>query len=47
MYCKKITVLPAKSDSDVMFCLQRYQGITCVLILSASDLSIHVSTRSV
>ena len=21
------TVLPAKSDSDVMFCLQRYQGL--------------------
>ena len=32
-------VLPAKSDSDVMFCLQRLPGInnrliTCVLILS-------------
>ena len=22
------TVLPAKSDSDVMFCLQSYQGLT-------------------
>ena len=22
-----ITVLPAKSDSEVMFCLQRYQGL--------------------
>ena len=21
------TVVPAKSDSDVMFCLQRYQGL--------------------
>ena len=24
---KKITVLPAKSDSDFMFCLQSYQGL--------------------
>ena len=23
----KLTVLPAKSDSDVMFCLQSYQGL--------------------
>ena len=23
----KATVLPAKSDSDVMFCLQSYQGL--------------------
>ena len=35
----KSTVLPAKSDSDVMFCLQSYQdlesiGSQCVLILS-------------
>ena len=22
-----ITVLPAKSDNDVMFCLQNYQGL--------------------
>ena len=35
------TVLPAKSDSDVMFCLPSYQGLridrslTCVFILSA------------
>ena len=29
------TVLPAKSDSDFMFCLQSYQGITCVFILSS------------
>ena len=27
-----ITVLPAKSDSDVMFCLQNYQHITCILL---------------
>ena len=28
-YCRKQvdTVLPAKSDSDVMFCLQSYQGL--------------------
>ena len=25
--CKIVTVLPAKSDSDVMFCLQSYQGL--------------------
>ena len=25
--CKVSTVLPAKSDSDVMFCLQTYQGL--------------------
>ena len=24
---RELTVLPAKSDSDVMFCLQRYQGL--------------------
>ena len=24
---KVITVMPAKSDSDVMFCLQSYQGL--------------------
>ena len=39
------TVLRAKSESDVMFWLQIYQGlridITCVLI--TSDLSIHIS----
>ena len=31
---KSSTVLPAKSDIDVMFCLQNYQGlvITCVSI---------------
>ena len=35
------TVLPAKSDGDIMFCLHRYQGLiinrshVCVLILSA------------
>ena len=23
----RITVLPAKSDSDVMFCLQSYEGL--------------------
>ena len=27
MKSKQSTVLPAKSDSDVMFCLQRYQGL--------------------
>ena len=37
---KYATVNPAKSDSDVMFCLQSVSGtynqyITCVLILSA------------
>ena len=35
---KLATVLPAKSDSDVMFCLQIYQGLLMdrsrVLILS-------------
>ena len=25
--CKIATVLPAKSDSDIMFCLQSYQGL--------------------
>ena len=26
--CKVSTVLPAKSDSDAVFCLQTYQGLT-------------------
>ena len=26
--CVDVTVLSAKSDSDFMFCLQRYQGLT-------------------
>ena len=25
----KVIVLPAQSDSNVMFCLQSYQGLTC------------------
>ena len=32
------TVLLAISDSDVMFCLQSYWGITCVLTLSSGHL---------
>ena len=36
------TVLPAKSDSDVMFCLQSYQGFICT-----SDLSIRISSSEV
>ena len=27
---KQFTVLPAKSDSDVIFCLQHYQGLIIV-----------------
>ena len=41
------TVLPAKSDSDVMLCLQYNRQITCVLILSSSDLSIRVGTITI
>ena len=26
-FCRATSVLPAKSDSDVMFCLQSYQGL--------------------
>ena len=25
--CDMVTILPAKSDSDVMLCLQSYQGL--------------------
>ena len=28
-----LTVLPAKSDSDVMFCLQCYQGLRFDILL--------------
>ena len=27
LFLPTLTVLPAKSDSDVMFCLQNYQGL--------------------
>ena len=26
-HCDTITVLPAKDDSDIMFCLQSYKGL--------------------
>ena len=29
----KHTILPAKSDSDVMFCLQRYKGLIIYISL--------------
>ena len=32
------SVLPAISDSDVMFCLQSYWGIACVFTLSSGYL---------
>ena len=35
-----VTVLPAKSESDVMFCLQSYQRL---LVIDHLCLSIHVS----
>ena len=38
------TVLPAKSDSKVMFCLQNYQGL---IIYRSTDLSIRVSSGEV
>ena len=42
------TVLPAKSDSDVMFCLQRYQGLIIdSSLVYTSDLSIRVSSSGV
>ena len=34
---KIVTVLPTKSDSDSMICLQSYRYIPCVLILSISE----------
>ena len=35
---ENLTILPAKSDSDVMFCLQGYRGlvIACVLHVTLS-----------
>ena len=47
------TVLPAKCDSDVMFCLQIYQGLIIDRSLTAglnyytSDIWIHVSSSGV
>ena len=35
------TVLPAKSNSDVMFCLHHYQGLTCIIDISLVYLSYH------
>ena len=37
----RATVLPAKSDSDVMFCLQSYQG----LIIDISLFIIRINTQ--
>ena len=39
--CLITTAVPAKSESDVMFCLQIYQGLIIIRSL-ASDLSIQV-----
>ena len=51
------TVLPAKSDSDVMFCLQSYHGLKlidhlcinpiCRIRLTHNGLSIRVSSSGV
>ena len=51
------TVLPAKSNSDVIFCLQSYLGLTidrclfinpiCKIGLKHKSLSIHVSSSGV
>ena len=37
--CKQlfVTVLPAKSDRDIMFCLQSYQGLTIDISLASAD----------
>ena len=43
----RTSVLPAKTDSDVMFCLQSYQGLMIDIPLVYSDLSIRVSASGV
>ena len=38
VYCDITTVLPAKSNSDFMFCLQSYQGLIIDISLVYEDM---------